>query len=174
MVDECHLLWGDICGYGWGKTSERIDIPIKSYRDRKSYFGALDYSNREFLLQGCKTADTSSTIQFIDYLRKERPGQRIVLIWDGVSYHHSKEMKAYLETVNRGLTATEWAVTCIQFAPYAPEQNPVEDIWLQGKRLLRLFSHALKTFRGVRNLFEWFLSHQCFDFPKLHEYWKCS
>jgi putative transposase len=19
MVDECHLLWGDICGYVWGK-----------------------------------------------------------------------------------------------------------------------------------------------------------
>jgi transposase len=174
MVDECHLLWGDICGYGWGKTSERITIPIPSYRDRASYFGALDYSTREFLLQGCKTADTSSTIQFIDYLRQQRPGQRIVLIWDGAGYHHSKEMKAYLEKVNQGLTETEWAVTCIQFAPYAPEQNPVEDIWLQGKRLLRWFSHTLQTFRGVRNLFEWFLSHQCFDFPMLHEYWKYS
>jgi transposase len=21
MVDECHLLWGDICGYVWGKTN---------------------------------------------------------------------------------------------------------------------------------------------------------
>ncbi len=40
--------------------------------------------------------------------------------------------------------------------------------------MLRWFSHALQTFRGVRNVFEWFLSHQCFDFPKLHEYWKYS
>jgi hypothetical protein len=20
MIDECHLLWGDVCGYVWGKT----------------------------------------------------------------------------------------------------------------------------------------------------------
>ena len=24
MIDECHLLWGDILGYAWGKTDERI------------------------------------------------------------------------------------------------------------------------------------------------------
>jgi len=27
FVDECHLLWGDLCGYVWGKT-ERIEVPI--------------------------------------------------------------------------------------------------------------------------------------------------
>ncbi len=28
LVDECHLLWQDICGYVWGKTSERIEVPM--------------------------------------------------------------------------------------------------------------------------------------------------
>jgi len=27
FVDECHLLWGDLCGYVWGKTDERIKFP---------------------------------------------------------------------------------------------------------------------------------------------------
>ncbi len=28
FVDECHLLWGDVCGYVWGKTNIRIEVPI--------------------------------------------------------------------------------------------------------------------------------------------------
>jgi len=32
---------------------------------------------------------------------------------------------------------SEWLIRCELFAPNAPEQNPVEDIWLvwQGKRI---------------------------------------
>lgn len=22
LIDECHLLWGDVCGYAWGATEE--------------------------------------------------------------------------------------------------------------------------------------------------------
>ena len=36
MFDECHLLWGDICGYVWGKTSERISIPVVNARYKHS------------------------------------------------------------------------------------------------------------------------------------------
>lgn len=28
LIDECHLLWGDACGYVWGKTNQRIEVPI--------------------------------------------------------------------------------------------------------------------------------------------------
>ena len=27
LIDECHLLWGDVCGYLWGRRNERIEIP---------------------------------------------------------------------------------------------------------------------------------------------------
>ncbi len=39
--------------------------------------------------------------------------------------------------VNQDLAKSEWLIICESFAPNAPEQNPVEDIWLQGKRFLR-------------------------------------
>ncbi len=30
MIDECHLLWGDILGYGWGKTEHaKINLAQK-------------------------------------------------------------------------------------------------------------------------------------------------
>ena len=30
MIYECHLLWGDILGYAWVKTYERIEIAMKN------------------------------------------------------------------------------------------------------------------------------------------------
>ena len=33
FLDECHLIWRDICGYVWGKTDMRIEIPIKNEKE---------------------------------------------------------------------------------------------------------------------------------------------
>jgi len=44
---------------------------------------------------------------------------------------------AYLSQANQGLEEKDWNVTCLPFAPNAPDQNPVEDVWLQGKNFLR-------------------------------------
>ncbi len=35
FLDECHLLWGDVCGYVWGKTKERIEVPILNERQKQ-------------------------------------------------------------------------------------------------------------------------------------------
>jgi hypothetical protein len=36
-----------------------------------------------------------------------------MIIWDGASYHCCKEVKAYLDELNRGLEAKDWKVTCV-------------------------------------------------------------
>ncbi|NES82220.1 MAG: IS630 family transposase, partial [Moorea sp. SIO2B7] len=66
-----------------------------------------------------------------EYLREICSAQKIVLIWDGASYHRVKEFSEYLKSVNQKLSEDEWLITCMRFAPNAPEQNPVEYIWLQ-------------------------------------------
>ena len=62
MIDECHLNWGDILGYGWGKTDERIEIAIKNEFGRQTYYGALDYQTKEFLVQEYEGGNTKNTI----------------------------------------------------------------------------------------------------------------
>jgi len=66
---------------------------------------------------------------------RQRPNSRLAISWDGATYHKSQELREYLELVNDGKSPEEWQINCILFAPNAPEQNPVEDIWLQGKNL---------------------------------------
>jgi transposase len=96
-------------------------------------------------------------------------------IADGASYHRSDEVKKFLASVNdRTSSKAEWQITCIRFAPNAPEQNPVEDVWLQTKNFLRRFWPLCKSFPVVKWLFKFFTNHQEFDFPKLHQYAPCS
>ncbi|MCC5669985.1 IS630 family transposase [Nostoc sp. CHAB 5784] len=170
MVDECHLLWGDICGYVWGKTSERVTIPVVNARDKQTYFGALDYKTKEFLTYKAEKGDSKNTIIFLEYLQKQRPGAKLLIIWDGASYHRSQEIQDYLNSLNSELDKEQWLLTCLRFAPNAPQQNPVEDIWLQAKRLIREFYFFCHSFTVVKALFELSIHCQVFDFFKLYEY----
>ena len=53
-------------------------------------------------------------------------GQRVVLIWDGLSAHWSTKMRAWLDSQHDWLTAE-------RLPAYAPELNPVEDLWANLK-----------------------------------------
>jgi transposase len=170
MVDECHLLWGDICGYIWGKMNQRVTIPIVNARYKQTYFGAVDYKTKEFITYPAKKGDSENTINFLEYLRSQRPDAKLLIIWDGASYHRSQQIKDYLDSLNATLEKEEWLVTCERFAPNAPQQNPVEDIWLQAKKLIREFYFFCHSFSVVKALFELAIHGQIFDFPKLNEY----
>jgi putative transposase len=137
MIDECHLLWGDVCGYVWGKTSERIEAPMTNEKERQTYFGALNYKSKHSFVQAYGAGNSENTVLFVKYLQDLNPGARILIFWDGASYHKYANMQDYLVEVNQGLDKSGWLITCELFSPNATEQNPVEDIWLQGKRFLR-------------------------------------
>ncbi len=170
FVDECHLLWGDVTGYVWGQTNQRIEVPIVNERQRQTYYGALNYCTRGFLVKAYDKGNSESTIEFLKYLQQQYLGQRLALFWDGASYHRSQEIRAYLQLINQDLAETLWPITCTRLAPNAPEQNPVEDIWLQAKRFIRKWYHLCKSFAVVKFLFKFVIHHQVFDFSKLSMY----
>lgn len=168
--DECHLLWGDLCGYVWGKTNERIEVPMTNQRQKQTYYGVLNLLSQEFFVKAFEQGNSESTIAFLQILVARCPQSRIALIWDGASYHRSQAVKDYLASVNHGLEESKWAITCIRFAPNDPRQNPVEDVWLQAKRFIREFYHLCKSFKSVKWLFEFVIHRQTFDFPKVFMY----
>ena len=53
--------------------------------------------------------------------------------------YYSQEFCQYLEKVNQGKLEKDWLIKCIKLAPNAPEQNPIENVWLQGKEMLRKY-----------------------------------
>lgn len=85
------------------------------------------------------------------------------------SYHTSQAVKDYLRKVNGLLAEKDWPLTLIRLATNAPEQNPIEDVWLQGKTLLRRQT-GLKTFAQVKNNFVDSITGNTYHFDKLKWY----
>jgi putative transposase len=164
--DECHLVGGDSLGLVWGRRNERTEIPIQNIKQRQTYYGVMNLYNQEFILTPYEKGNGENTVSFIEYLQVLHPDKKLFIIWDGARYHGSEEVESYLTTVNRGLEEKDWKVTCLLFAPHAPDQNPVEDVWLQGKNFLRRHFFENKTFRQVKGSFFNFLNKKVFKFKK--------
>ncbi len=175
FLDECHLLWGDISGYGWSRRKQRVDVEIKSTKQRQTYYGALDYLTKHFVVKEYGAGNEDNTVAFLQYLQSLYPEDtHLVIIWDGVSHHRSKVVQEFLRRLNGGLPAEAWKITCIQLAPNAPEQNPVEDVWLQAKQFVRKYARLCKRFGSVKFLFQLVTHCQTFAFAKAFMYGYCS
>jgi transposase len=170
FIDECHLLSGDVCGYVWGRTDTRIEVPLKNEKERQTYFGALNYQTKEFTIKSYPAGNGESTVEFVKYLQEKHNQVKIVLIWDGASYHRFGEFRDFLEKVNNETPADERKINCILLAPNAPQQNPVEDVWLQAKNFLRKYWHLCQSFRAIKVVFEFFTDQEKFNFPKIDRY----
>jgi transposase len=70
--------------------------------------------------------NTDTLIGVLDQLGRFYAGQRVVLIWDGLSSHWSTRMRAYLDSQRDWLTAE-------RLPAYAPELNAVEYLWANLK-----------------------------------------
>jgi DDE superfamily endonuclease len=70
--------------------------------------------------------DTDSLIGVLDQLGTFYAGERVVLIWDGLSAHWSHRMRAYLDSQHDWLRVE-------RLPAYAPELNAVEYLWANLK-----------------------------------------
>ena len=66
--------------------------------------------------------NTESLIDYLTQLRRHLRGKPVILIWDGLSAHRSKDMKAWLATQRHWLR--------VEALPgYAHDLNPMELVW---------------------------------------------
>ena len=169
-IDQCQVLWDDARGYVWGPSTQRIEIPMTNFRERQTYYGAIEALSGETIVVPTDTANGYWTSIFVEYLREQYPEKRLILLWDGASYHRGVEMQEYLEGLNLKRSRDEWLVTCVLFAPNAPEQNPMEDVWLKAKQYVRKHWRECATFQHVLHKFEEALNTLSFQFEKLRMY----
>jgi hypothetical protein len=114
--------------------SPRSRTPILRHRmawKRASMAAALGYrpdgtkARLCFHLQA-DSYDTDRLIGVLDQLKGFYAGQRVVLLWDGLSAHWSHKMRAHLDVQRDWLTVE-------RLPAYAPELNPVEFLWANLK-----------------------------------------
>jgi len=122
-------------------------------------------------LQEATAGDGANTVADIKWCQSRYPDKKLLFLWDGASYHRGEEIQKFLEHTNAGLPEKDWPVTCMLFAPNAPEQNPTEEVWLKGKTHLRKHFAVNKTFAQVNRCFSTFLNALSFTSAKLGWYW---
>src|SRR6267142_1970974 len=94
---------------------------------RLSVAGALafrwDGRRTRFYFQTCPGTYTAGTlIRFLRHLKRHFRGHRVILIWDGLGAHQSRAMRAYLARQRHWLHVE-------RLPGYAPELNPIEQVW---------------------------------------------
>ena len=155
----------------WGKRNAPIVVSMTNERERQTYYGALNLLTQELHLYEASAGNGENTVAYIQWCQTLYPDKQLVFLWDGASYHRGEEMQNFLAQQNAGLAEADWNVTCVRFAPNAPEQNPTEDVWLKGKTHLRKQFALNKTFAQVKHCFSTFLQELRFTSAKLSWYW---
>ena len=57
LEDECHLVWGGVCGMVWGKRNTAIEVPMTNERERQTYYGAINLRTQTVHLQERSVGD---------------------------------------------------------------------------------------------------------------------
>ena len=84
------------------------------------------------------TYDGEKLIGFLEELKREFRGQKVILVWDGLPAHKGQPVQAYLRA-ERGWVREE------RLPGYAPELNPVESVWenVKGQEMANLCAESL-------------------------------
>ena len=112
----------------WAPRGETpILRPIGGHWKRLSIAGALAFrwdgcDARFFFQTYAGTYSDARLITFLRALKRHFRGERVTLIWDGLGAHRSRRMRQYLARQRTWLTVE-------RLPAYAPELNPIEQIW---------------------------------------------
>lgn len=109
----------------WYLRGKAPIIQAKRKGESQNFYGALNMKTGKCAALAVNRQNSRTTIKFLKKLLKIYQGKKIFLIWDGAGWHKSKEIRAWLSTINKGETRLE----LFNFPPYAPEFNPQEHIW---------------------------------------------
>ena len=120
-------------GGNWSRLSIAAALAFRwDGRRRRCYFQTRPGSYNDRALLG-----------FLRALKRHFPSRPIILVWDGLSGHKSAAMRQYLAQQRSWLTVE-------RLPGYAPELNPVEQIWgnLKSRELANLCPVDILALRG--------------------------
>ena len=105
----------------WGREQVRASFSRESVR----IFGAM--SQGELRIKIAESANSETFREFLEEIRRDHP--RLFMVLDNASYHKSKAVREYVESIG-GDVELEF------LPPYTPQLNPVETVWRDLKRRL--------------------------------------
>lgn len=109
----------------WLPEGEYPQIKIATKRDSRSIYGFLNIKNGKEQAFKTKWQNMYETYEVLGKLRKVYPDQKIFLIWDKAPWHKGSRAQQFIKEDGR--------IETFDFPRAAPEQNPQEHIWKNGR-----------------------------------------
>jgi transposase len=110
----------------WMKKGQQAHVPTPEQNDKFYSYGALDFEGGDWVDSIFAKANSEATISHLEDILAAYPDQPILLVWDQAGYHTSKKVRQWVDEHPR--------LTVLLLPKYAPELNPVEQIWRMVKQ----------------------------------------
>jgi transposase len=113
----------------WLPRGEAPKIDISNKRARRCIYGFNNMKTGQqhaFKTERCNSDATCKCLEQIGQIYKDK---KIVLVWDGASWHRSAMVKEFLKS-------GRFSFQLYRFPPYSPEENPQEHVWKAGRSVV--------------------------------------
>jgi len=110
-----------------------VGVRTKIYVDRKkaaqSYFGALNLRSGKVHLERIEgQQNAEQMIHVLARFQRAHPDTKLAIVWDNAPWHTAREL---VKLFKKGELFED--IKTISMPPYAPDHNPIEHVWNQGK-----------------------------------------
>ena len=122
-LDEAHLHQDADLGDGWAPTFERlwVDSHSPGLSANVSFYGRYVYNTGQVEIWDFPRANTEHTLTVLRRLHERYPTGKIILRWDGASYHRAGAVRELAQALSITLQPP--------LPGYSPDFMPVEALW---------------------------------------------
>jgi transposase len=134
------------------KRGKRKLIPGAGVSEHLHVFGAYDWATGFVSYTTARRKNSDSFIAFLEHVLSEYAHQKLILVMDNASYHHSAATQAALSLYADRLLVL-WLPT------YSPYLNPIERFWLHLKQFT-VANHLHRSLDDLRLTLDRFMQSQ--------------
>lgn len=124
-VDEMSLSTQTTTQKIWLPAGEYPQIKVASKRESRSIYGFLNIRNGKETAFKTRWQNMYITSEVLGRLRKVYPNQKLFLLWDKAPWHKGSKARQFIKEDGR--------IETFDFPRAAPEQNPQEHVWKNGR-----------------------------------------
>lgn len=159
--DETRIMWEAITRRAWLKKGVKTVIRVERKRESQNYIGFLNLKSNKFSIHRLSWQNQKEVLVSLKKLLKKYPKKKICIIWDNASFHKGKIIR---NALGRGNILEK--VHLIPLPPYAPDMNPVENVW--GKLKKDISNKQFSNFNVTKRRFESKARSQKFKYKTGH------
>lgn len=156
-ADETGLMLEALTRKAWLKKGEKTIIKTERSKQKQNYLGFLSLKAGKCSIYHIARGQQKYILSAIKKHMAKTPGKRICIIWDNGKFHKGKLI---IEALKTGHPLER--VHLISFPPYAPDTNPIEHVWREGKQATA--NHQFKTFEETKRIFEQKINGRIFNY----------